>query len=102
MVWARYASDMISYSDALALMLGEAHALGSESVALEASYRRVLANDVRSPLALPSFDNAAMDGYALLAGGETIAAGSTFAVAAMQAAGDGTASYPSTEACEIA
>lgn len=102
MFWARYASLMISYPDALALLLDATQPLGTECVALDVAARRFLANDVRSPLPLPSFDNAAMDGYALRAGGETIAAGSTFDVAAMQAAGDTAPAYPPTQACEIA
>ena len=101
-VLSRYALRMIPYADALEILLDGTRPLGMESISVESAARRFLASDVRSPLALPSFDNAAMDGYALRAGGETIAAGSTFTVAAMQAAGDGTASYPSTEACEIA
>lgn len=99
---ARYASVMISYPDALAILLDGTRPLGTESVSLESAMRRFLANDVRSPLALPSFDNAAMDGYAFRAGGETIAAGSTFDVAAMQAAGDTAYAYPLAQACEIA
>ncbi|NID15967.1 molybdopterin molybdotransferase MoeA [Luteibacter yeojuensis] len=93
---------MISYPAALALLLDGTRPLGVESLPLASAARRILASDVHSPLALPSFDNAAMDGYALRAGGETIAAGSIFAVAAMQAAGDGTPAYPSAQACEIA
>ncbi|HEY4294076.1 molybdopterin molybdotransferase MoeA [Luteibacter sp.] len=93
---------MISYPDALALLLNEAQPLGSEDVALDGATRRFLAGDIRAPFVLPSFDNAAMDGYALRASHETIAAGSTFAVAAMQAAGDATPTYPPMEACEIA
>ena len=93
---------MISYSDALAVLLGEARLLDAERVGLELASRRCLAADVVSPLSLPSFDNAAMDGYALRAGADAIPAGSTFAVAAMHAAGDTTHAYPDAEACEIA
>ena len=93
---------MISYSDALALLLGEARPLDIEQVGLDVAARRFLASDVVSPLSLPSFDNAAMDGYALRAGAGTIAAGSTYTVAAMHAAGDVTHAYPDADACEIA
>lgn len=93
---------MISYPDALALLLREARTLDTEQVGLDAARRRFLSSDIVSPLSLPSFDNAAMDGYALHAGTATIAAGSTFAVAAMHAAGDTTRAYPGAEACEIA
>ena len=37
----------------------------SELCAPEVSYRRVLAEDIRSPLRLPPFDNSSMDGFAV-------------------------------------
>lgn len=93
---------MISYPDALALLLGEADALDGERVSIDAAPGRFLARDIISPASLPGFDNAAMDGYAVRAPGETIPAESTYAVAAMHAAGDDTYDYPDAEACEIA
>ena len=93
---------MISYPDALATLLAEARPLGSERVDIDALARRILASDIVSPLRLPGFDNAAMDGYALHAGGETIVAGVSYAVAGMHAAGDHVEAYPGAEACEIA
>jgi molybdopterin molybdotransferase len=93
---------MISYPDALALLLGETGTLQSERVGIDDAPGRLLARDIISPLSLPVFDNAAMDGYALRAPAETISAGSTYAVAAMHAAGDDTYDYPHAEACEIA
>ncbi|WP_448096353.1 molybdopterin molybdotransferase MoeA [Luteibacter yeojuensis] len=93
---------MISYPEALALLLAEVRPLDVEQVALDAAWRRFLAADLASPLALPSFDNAAMDGYALRAEGDTIPAGTIRAVAAMHAAGDTIDTYPDAEACEIA
>jgi molybdopterin molybdotransferase len=93
---------MISYPDALALLLGEADALDGERVGIDAAPGRFLARDIISPASLPGFDNAAMDGYAVRAPGETIPAESTYAVAAMHAAGDDTYDYPDAEACEIA
>jgi len=93
---------MLSYPDALALLLGAASPLGRESVPIEAAAGRVLATDIVSPLALPSFDNAAMDGYALRADDDVVPADSSFAIAAMQAAGDVTQALPGAEACEIA
>ncbi|APG03151.1 hypothetical protein BJI69_04020 [Luteibacter rhizovicinus DSM 16549] len=93
---------MISYPDALALLLGEADALESERVDIDAVSGRFLASDIVSPHALPGFDNAAMDGFAVRAPGEAIAAGSTYLVGAMHAAGDDTDDYPDAEACEIA
>jgi len=93
---------MISYPDALALLLGEAETLDSERVGIDAAQGRFLARDIVSPDALPGFDNAAMDGYALRAPAETIPAGSAYTIAAMHAAGDDTPDYPDAEACEIA
>jgi molybdopterin molybdotransferase len=93
---------MISYPDALALLLNEADALPGERVDIDAASGRFLARDIASPHALPGFDNAAMDGYAVRAPGETIPADSTYAIAAMHAAGDDTYGYPDAEACEIA
>jgi len=47
------------------MVFEEARTLGSEEVALDDSFRRVLAADILSPCALPPFDNSAMDGYAV-------------------------------------
>ena len=51
----------------------DAHALESETVALDALHGRVLASAVRAPIDVPPFDRAAMDGYALR-GAETTGA----------------------------
>jgi molybdopterin molybdotransferase len=56
---------MISYEEAQRMVFEEARTLGSEEVALDDSFRRVLAADILSPRALPPFDNSAMDGYAV-------------------------------------
>lgn len=48
--------------------------LSSEAVAVDESTGRVLASDVVAPIAVPEFDRAAMDGYALR-GSETTGAG---------------------------
>jgi molybdopterin molybdotransferase len=93
---------MISYTDALALLLGEARTLETGRVALDAAVGRILASDIVSPLSLPGFDNAAMDGYAVHACGVSMPANATYVVAAMHAAGDATDDYPDAEACEIA
>jgi molybdopterin molybdotransferase len=42
---------------------------GSESVALTRAQGRVLVNDVVAPISVPSFDNSAVDGYAVRADG---------------------------------
>ncbi|QWT18921.1 molybdopterin molybdotransferase MoeA [Bacillus sp. NP157] len=93
---------MLTYPEALSLLLEETHPLDTERVALAEARQRILATDIASPLALPTFDNAAMDGFALRNGTGDIARGTTFTVTGMQAAGDGTKDYPATHACEIA
>ncbi|RNF85370.1 molybdopterin molybdotransferase MoeA [Montanilutibacter psychrotolerans] len=54
------------FDDALAIVtqVASAHRLASESLALGRCHGRVLAQDVHAPIALPSFDNSAMDGFA--------------------------------------
>ncbi|KJV37257.1 molybdopterin molybdotransferase MoeA [Luteibacter yeojuensis] len=93
---------MLTYAEALATLLKEAHPLETERVGLSSSLGRILAAYVSSPLSLPSFDNAAMDGFAIRAGAGDIPSGTAFTIAGMQAAGDGTTAYPGADACEIA
>ncbi|KAF1003597.1 MAG: Molybdopterin molybdenumtransferase [Luteibacter sp.] len=93
---------MISYRDAIDLLLAETARLDIENVSLDDARGRVLARAVTSPLSLPGFDNSVMDGFALRTPPEGLKAGDTFEVVAMHAAGDATASYPGAEACEIA
>lgn len=93
---------MIAYPDALSLLIAATPRLDDERVAVDEAMGRILAADVVSPLALPGFDNSAMDGFALRVPESGWPAGSTFRVAAMHAAGDATAAYPGAEACEIA
>ncbi len=78
---------MIRYDDAIARLLAVAARLPAERCAVREAQGRVLAAPVRSPIALPSFDHAAMDGYALAAP-EPLDAGSEHAVHGSQAAGD--------------
>ena len=96
-------SELIRLAEATALIRGELPALGSESVPLQAALGRLLANDIRSPIALPSFDHAAMDGYALRADPQLLPAGSEHDVRGSRAAGDAVtgAAAPAGEACEI-
>ena len=58
---------MISYEDALALVLAEAGPVRAEELAPAEALGRVLAADVAAPMSLPPFDNSAMDGFALRA-----------------------------------
>ena len=53
--------------EALAWLDGQVRALPVESVALGDAAGRVLAADIQSPLDVPGFDRAMMDGYAVLA-----------------------------------
>lgn len=58
---------MIAPDDALRLIFEHARVLGAELVPLARAVDRVLAADVRAAVALPPFDNSAMDGFALRA-----------------------------------
>jgi molybdopterin molybdotransferase len=97
-----YPLPMLTYHEALAALLADAHPLDGETVTLDHALGRVLAQAMPAPLPLPSFDNAAMDGYAFRAGIGELAEGRIFAVGGMQAAGDATVGYPGADACEIA
>lgn len=56
------------YLDARQDMLGQLDVIAdSELVGLEQLLNRILADDIRSPIDVPSFANSAMDGYALRA-----------------------------------
>ena len=55
----------VSVGEASAHMLADVHPLGSEDVALEAALDRVLARDIMSPVSLPPWNNASMDGFAV-------------------------------------
>ena len=57
---------LLPFDDALAALLGQAVPIdGVERVDTLEAGGRVLAEDIRSALAVPSMDNAQMDGYAL-------------------------------------
>ena len=58
-------SHMISYRDALDLMLSTTRPLGTEPVPLTAASHRVLATALVAPHDMPPFDQSLMDGYAL-------------------------------------
>ncbi len=55
---------MLSFDEAMKLILGKARPLGSETVSLAAACGRVLARDIVSDVDMPPFDKSAMDGYA--------------------------------------
>src|SRR5206468_4225830 len=60
-------SPMISVEEASALILDGVRPLPEEDVKLLDAHGRVLSQDVRSPVVLPPWDNAGMDGYAIRA-----------------------------------
>ena len=64
---------MLEFEEALARVLAAVPAPTREIVSLSEAAGRVLAEPIRSPLDLPSFDNSAMDGYALRAADVTSA-----------------------------
>ena len=78
---------MIDYVTALGRLLTHAVPLPAESCPLADAAGRILAGNLVSPIALPSFDHAAMDGYALQTAG-SLAPGSEHVVQGSQAAGD--------------
>ncbi len=57
--------NALSYRDALQAVLRGVTALDAQTIALEASLGCALAQSVVSPVALPPWDNAGMDGYAV-------------------------------------
>jgi molybdopterin molybdotransferase len=58
---------MISADDALQLVIENVARLGVERTPILEALERVLAEEIRSPRDIPSFDNSAMDGYAVRA-----------------------------------
>lgn len=78
---------MIEFDTALAQVLAAARALPTETVALPAARGRVLAQDVHATMAVPAFDNSAMDGYAVRVDDFT-AQPATFTLTGRIAAGD--------------
>ncbi|HEX7802852.1 MAG TPA: molybdopterin molybdotransferase MoeA [Pseudoxanthomonas sp.] len=78
---------MIAYAQALELLLAEAAVLPAEWRQSADACGRTLAEPLHASSALPSFDNAAMDGYAFATSGEALAAGSEYRVAGLLAAG---------------
>ncbi len=55
---------MLSFDQAMKLILDRARPLGSETVPLASACGRVIARDVVSDVDMPPFDKSAMDGYA--------------------------------------
>jgi molybdopterin molybdotransferase len=79
-------SDLLSFDDALALVLERARRLEAERVPLERAAGRVLAEAAVAAVDLPSFRSSAMDGYAVRAA-DVAAAPATLPLAGESAAG---------------
>lgn len=63
----RARGTVLSVSEAKALILAEARSFGTERIALEKSFGRVLAENARADRDYPPFNRSAMDGYAIVA-----------------------------------
>ncbi|WP_255702933.1 hypothetical protein [Antarcticibacterium sp. 1MA-6-2] len=61
---------MISVTEARRILSENLERAEKTLVALQNSRGRILAEDVYSPIDVPSFDNSAMDGYALIFDGK--------------------------------
>lgn len=79
---------MIGYDEAVARLTDGAGRLGVQIVALADAVGRVLADDVASAVALPPFDNAALDGVALVTGGEPVSPTQPWEIGARIGAGE--------------
>jgi molybdopterin molybdotransferase len=80
---------MISYNLALQQVIAACSPLPAEQVPMTQALGRVFAEDVVAQVNLPTFDNSAMDGFALATRGSALLAGGEFVVVGSQAAGDG-------------
>ncbi len=58
-------SDLLNVDTALENILDSVSVLPAETISLPEAHKRVIAEDIVSPIDLPPFDNSAMDGYAL-------------------------------------
>jgi molybdenum cofactor synthesis domain-containing protein len=79
---------MIPVSEAIAIVLSQSRALGTESVDLPNCLGRILAEDVVADSDLPPFDRAQMDGYAVVAA-DTLKVPARLRVVGESAAGRG-------------
>ena len=81
------AARLWRYADALAEVLAATPRGDTEVLPVNAAHGRILGECLTTTEALPPFDNAAMDGYALRLDGDA-EAGTTFEIGGEQAAGD--------------
>src|SRR5688572_3204615 len=73
----------------------------AEDVPVRAAGGRTLAEEIVATLAMPAFDQSAMDGYALALGGGMLPAGTRMPVEARVAAGDYAGTIPEGAAARI-
>ena len=73
----------------------------AEDVPIRAAGGRTLAEEIVATLAMPAFDQSAMDGYALALGGGMLPAGTRMPVEARVAAGDYAGTIPEGAAARI-
>ena len=99
---AAFGQPAQSVDDALLIMSRLPAVEGTEHVVLAEADRRVLANELVSPLSLPPFTNSAVDGYAVRHADLVAAAGRPFAIAdRIQAGGSTRGSIPQGKAVRI-
>lgn len=80
---------LLSIEQAAELMAGQVPPVEeTETVALKDALGRVAARDIQSPLALPSFENAAVDGYAVRHGDVGASGDTTFKIVERVFAGE--------------
>ena len=95
----------LSVGEASAHMLSGVGALGEETIELHDALGRVLARDVVSPVSLPLWDNASMDGFAVRSadvGGASVDAPARLRIVETIAAGKrGTRAVSAGEAARI-
>lgn len=95
---------MISYEDAIALILKQTKKSAAKKIALLDALGKVAACDVLSPIQVPSFRNSAMDGFAVCSSLLSAASESnpiTLLVATAIAAGDSVAASDAGKAVQI-
>ncbi|MFC4171520.1 gephyrin-like molybdotransferase Glp [Microvirga sp. GCM10011540] len=73
----------------------------TETIAVHRAGGRTLAVNVSAGLAMPAFDQSAMDGYAIALGGAMLPAGTRLPVAGRVAAGDATVALPAGHAVRV-
>ena len=93
-------SPPLGFDEALARWLAQAPGPETQRVTLREASGRVLAEGLRARDALPPFDNAAMDGFALRMATDSLPAGSAIALSGAQFAGDGLIAH-AADAVEI-